>query len=181
MTILTPDRIAAMSFISRWGGWVKGPWSVLDHTLAGAFLMQHQGKTAMQIRAWLLHDVEETAFMGDVPTPYKARYCNDQYRADVAEFVQVLYEETNTAPCIVAVKETDEIILRAEYALITSKVDPEPRMDENVLAAMAMIRHLALSSVDRSHMFWQLWVAHDPHAHGSNVVGMGSPRPGNTH
>ena len=179
MTILTPARIRAMGNISRWGGWVSSPWSVLDHTLAGAILMRHQRRTAAEIRAWLLHDVEETAFMGDVPTPHKERYCNAEYYTDVRAFNAALAEETGVkiSGTVTLIKAIDEIMLRAEYATVSLKVDPEPRMDFDVVNAIAIINHSLISPSDRPVIFWQMWVQHDPDANRGDAGGMGHPPP----
>jgi len=179
MTILTPARIRAMGNISRWGGWVSSPWSVLDHTITGAILMQHKRRPAAEIRDWLIHDVEETAFMGDVPTPHKERYCNDLYRAEVEEFNTALRVEVGLPPVPhLGVKVVDEIMLRAEYATVSLKVDPVPRMDFDVVNAIAIINHALISPSDRPALFWQLWVQHDPDANRGDAGGMGYSRPG---
>ena len=160
-----------MGNISRWGGWVRSPWSVLDHTITGALVMTHLKNPPMIIRAWLLHDVEETEFMGDVPTPHKERFCNDAYHEAVTDFVRRLAVETSvrifSPATITAVKRVDEIMLRAEYATVSLKVDPAPRMDENVLMAMSLISHIGSYGGDRTQMFWQMWSTNDV---GTSVI-----------
>lgn len=86
MTILRIERIIAMGNLNRWNGWTVRPYSVLEHTVIGVELMRDSGIDQHAQLCFLMHDVHETEFCGDIPTPDKARFMGDDYTAAVEEF-----------------------------------------------------------------------------------------------
>jgi len=84
--IITPERIIAASNICRWRGWMKTRISLTRHmrATAGAILeLTEDRKLALMS---LVHDLHETAIVGDVPTPDKSRYMNALYHQDIQQF-----------------------------------------------------------------------------------------------
>lgn len=76
---LTPEELGrGLACVRRWNGGTIAPWSVLQHTLAGAALYQSQVPNfdLIVFTYWLLHDSEEV-YTGDTPAPYKT----DQQKA----------------------------------------------------------------------------------------------------
>lgn len=65
------DIAHALSLICRFGGHVKHFYSVAEHSLLVADLLEEQGHPSNVVLAGLLHDAHE-AFIGDVTTPVKA-------------------------------------------------------------------------------------------------------------
>ena len=134
--IVTRKRIEVLCNISRWGGWVNFPYSVGDHTLNGlAMLMAQDAPKNTQV-GWLMHDLHETEFVGDIPTPHKTLYTNERYRNDVEAFDIRLGEEIGlddrwwTNPRIKAI---DKMSLIVENAIVYSGNDetiPTPSKTE---------------------------------------------------
>lgn len=95
MTLITNDRLEALSRINRWGGWVKWDYSVLDHTIIGAIQLKSEG---LPYKPFLLHDFEESEF-GDVISPVKDLIPpGSVYHTRVARFNQRLVDETGVIP-----------------------------------------------------------------------------------
>lgn len=118
MTLLTNDRLMALSRINRWGGWVKWDYSVLMHTVIGAERLQREG---LPHKPFLLHDFEESEF-SDVISPTKDLIPpGSVYYTRVARFNQRLYEETGMRP---DGGEMDVDMAHAEHLSVASKGDP---------------------------------------------------------
>lgn len=89
--ILTDDVIEALSRTNRWGGFTNRPYSVLEHTVIGTAVMQREPEYSLyEQRRFMLHDVHEVFFMGDLPSPKISEYCNPKYYQDVREFDRML-------------------------------------------------------------------------------------------
>lgn len=122
--LLTNDRLRALHNINRWGGWLKRPYSVLEHTLIGAKFMVAQGQDP---KPFLLHDMEETEF-GDLVAPNKRRYTNGTYRFDVDRWVDRLCAEAGIHSSELNnmdVKTTDHMMAHAEHLVVASRGDPK--------------------------------------------------------
>ena len=91
--ILTDDRLKAMAMTNRWNGWLKRPYSVLEHTVIGAYAMDDKGMELMSVLGFLLHDMHESYIVGDVPRPDKEKYMTFAYHQDVRAFDHRLREE----------------------------------------------------------------------------------------
>jgi hypothetical protein len=77
--VVDTRRLNAAAHIARWRGWTKRPYSILEHMVVGAEVMRRLGYSR-DAQAWfLLHDMHETEVIGDVPTPDKAAYCNEDF------------------------------------------------------------------------------------------------------
>lgn len=87
--LLTRERVQALARINRYTGWTSRPYSVLEHSVIGAKLVL----PGVVQRAFLLHDMEESAF-GDIISPVKRKYMPPQYYADVEAWVRDLAAET---------------------------------------------------------------------------------------
>jgi hypothetical protein len=154
ITLLTPERIFAASHICRWRGRVHRHYSVLEHSVIGAWVLRELGYDHNAVRSFLLHDLEETEFCGDIPTPDKAAYMNADYFADVRVWEDELYRETEVKRNIAVVSLMDEIMMRAEYASVVTFADDAPRTDSTIRFARCMIDADEFGTPEQ---WWQLW------------------------
>lgn len=69
-SINLPDVAHALSQINRFTGHTREPYSVAQHSVLVAGILQDQGESTGVIRAGLLHDAHE-AYIGDVSSPVK--------------------------------------------------------------------------------------------------------------
>lgn len=106
--ILTAGRIAALANLSRWNGWTWRPYTVLEHTVIGALALHRMtGITKPMVRAFLLHDVEETEF-GEHTRDVKRRFLGSDYHAAVREFDTKLFNEVGVP---LSLKRHSELML----------------------------------------------------------------------
>ena len=162
MTLITRNRISALARINRWRGWTIRPFAACEHTTIGVEVMRQHGYSVLDQRAFLLHDMHETQFVGDVPTPDKRAYLNDAFHDDVKNFDIRLSLETGIpyeAMTGVPVKNIDNVMLCAEHRTIAVTQDPEVRMDdsnpEHLLAA-----DIIRSDTHRGDIAIELWWDH---------------------
>lgn len=165
--LLTPARIEAAANICRWHGQVKRHYSVLEHSVVGAFALREIGYNHDAVRAFLLHDLEETEFVGDINTPQKALYMNADYFRDVTIWENDLYREQGVGRNLAVVGLMDEVMLRAEYATVSLKEDDEPRTDQWIRICRILIDADEFGTPEQ---FWQLWHGRAPELLMGGVV-----------
>jgi hypothetical protein len=119
MSLITEDRLRALAMINRWGGWVKRPYSVLEHTVTGARQLRDEG---LPWKEFLLHDLEESEF-GDIITPVKDLIPPGSiYYTRVARFNHKLHVETGIWP---DGGDMDVDMAHAEHLTVAVKGDPK--------------------------------------------------------
>lgn len=157
MTLLTNDRLMALSRINRWGGWVKWDYSVLMHTVIGAERLQREG---LPHKPFLLHDFEESEF-GDVISPTKDLIPpGSVYHTRVARFNQRLFEETGVAP---EGGQMDVDMAHAEHLSVAIKGDPLSYAGRPVSERVGDLRDsIEILRGDFNHescvgAWWDLW------------------------
>lgn len=162
--LLTPERIIAASRICRWQGWTSRHYSILEHTNIGAYVLWKLNYGQDAIMAFLLHDIEETKFVGDVPTPQK-HYLNEQYLRDVEEWNGQLYAECG----LTVGSDTAEIVTIADNAVLEAEwqtISLVNRSPSETYYTDRMIR-LCRVLIDRGEcgtpeLWWQLWNGEPP-------------------
>ena len=125
--LLTPERINALSHLSRWRGWTKRPYSVLEHCCVGANVLQWFKWSSGLQRKWWLHDLHETEIVGDVPTPDKHEYMNQRFDIAVEEFDTALGNEVEFGPKWwrdKTLKKIDRCMLLVENDQLATRKDP---------------------------------------------------------
>jgi len=161
MQIITENRIIAASHINRWRGWLKRPFSILDHMVIGAEMLRYVGRPDHVVKKFLVHDMHETQFMGDITTPDKARYCNSRYHRDVADFDFALGDEMGWSGdrwwLDSQVKAMDELMKRIENVEVrigplAEIPDPSPAEVKLFLDMETRVRQMGGS---RAH-FWRM-------------------------
>ncbi len=158
MKLLTNERLHAASMINRWGGWVKRPYSILEHSVIGAAIAQEYFDA--DPRPFLLHDLHETEIVGDVPTPHKPLYLNSQYHVAVEDFDNRLWAETGVSPDHPVTTEVDRIMAAAEHFEVAVRGDP--KYDSmtghlDVQFARHLINSCAYAGSHTITSFWELW------------------------
>lgn len=110
---LTPEQLGrGLACVRRWNGGTIAPWSVLQHTLAGAtWYQQDPNFDLIVLTYWLLHDSEEV-YTGDIPAPYKTDQQKEIGRKIRAEILTSYGLPAPPEDVWVKVKEID-LILRA--------------------------------------------------------------------
>lgn len=162
--LLTQDRINALSRISRFAGWTNRPYSVLEHSLIGAKILAESNAVPVPtIRAFMLHDMHETAFGGDITTPIKRKYLGQDYRDDVRTWDRDLATETGIPLHTIeglAVKSTDAVMLAAETRTVSTIgwIAPIPEhCEDEVKRAEQIIRQEFYQGDLAVIAFWQMW------------------------
>lgn len=100
----------ALSQINRWSGHTSHPWSVAQHSIVVAALVEPQ------FTLWaLLHDAPE-AYLTDLPRPLKRQGLLDAYVAAEADVMNVILTAAGmpVGPIPDAVREADDAVLVAE-------------------------------------------------------------------
>lgn len=163
MALLTHDRINALGHINRWRGWTTRPFSVLEHTVLGGKFLMMENQPIKIIRAWLLHDLEETEFCGDVPTPDKVLYCNADYHQAVQGFNQKIEFETGVNVDQPEVHLMDKTMVKIERATVVMGRNLEyfgMEWTPNELAMRSvMLNGLYGDTKKAAGEFWNLWYA----------------------
>lgn len=165
MPLLNDKRLHALHNVSRWGGWVKRPYSVLEHTLLGAELLMAKGELS-SVRPFLLHDMEESQF-GDITTHNKRKFMNARYYATVNRWNAELCGEVGIHPSDLSgqyVKYVDHVMLHAEHIGVAMVGDPELFSDKpttlDVRDRCVAIRDDKYTDVNHAiHCFWELFNA----------------------
>ncbi len=170
--LLTPERITAASHICRWQGWVSRPYSILEHMNIGGFALRELGYGHTAVKAFLLHDLEETEFMGDIRKPDKNKYCTEEYYRDVVAWEKRLYAECGvelTGNIAEIVNTMDAAMLEAEWQTVSlrPRERSSPYTDGVVTFCRALIESDELSTPD---MWWQLWTGTAPAMIGGAVT-----------
>ena len=164
--LLTNERLRALHNVNRWGGWLLRPYSVLEHTLIGADMLEAKGETS-SIRPFLLHDMEESEFLGDVRTHHKAKYLTAKYNYDVERWKQAMCLEAGIYLSELSggwVKYADHSMLYAEHLTVAAPGDPvlfkgKP-LDDDVRRACAAIEVHAYRNLSMAiARFWELFNA----------------------
>lgn len=130
---MDPARLMAAANIARWRGWTRRHYSILEHMIVGTSVMEQLGYSR-DAQAWfLLHDMHETEICGDVPTPDKARYCNDDFHDACDAFdlqLQTAYGLNVTDEIAAQVAKIDADCAIMEHARISTRMcDDMPRPD----------------------------------------------------
>lgn len=94
--LINPARVRALGMINRWNGWLWRPYSVLEHSVIGAHVLQSRNYQPRQVLGFLLHDYEESEF-GDLSAVYKDRHGSAAYRTDVFQFNVTLCRQNHLA------------------------------------------------------------------------------------
>lgn len=132
--LINDERVRAANNIMRWRGWMTRRYSILEHMVVGAAVMERFGISEEAQLLFLLHDMHETEYIGDVPTPHKMLYCNTQFRADCLSFDTRLWAEHDLMPTtctLAAVDAMDRHMAAVEHVrLVTNHYDDVMRMDE---------------------------------------------------
>lgn len=165
--LLTTARIEQAANICRWRGRVRRHYSVLEHSVIGAWVLRELGYDHNAVRSFLLHDLEETEFCGDIPTPDKAAYMNADYFRDVREWESALYAETEVKRNIPVIELMDEIMMQAEFATVSLVENDNPRTDHTIRLARVMIDSDEFGTPEQ---WWQLWNGTAPVLYPNGVV-----------
>ncbi len=167
MLLLNNKRLHALHNVSRWGGWVKRPYSVLEHTLLGAELVIAKG---LDPKPFLLHDMEESEF-GDITTHNKRKFMNGRYYATVDRWNADLCAESGIHPsrlvCPELVKYADHVMLHAEHLSVAMIGDPtlfdHKPATPDVTSRCVAIRDDKYQDVEyATHCFWEFFNARHP-------------------
>lgn len=164
--LLTRERVQALSRINRYAGWTSRPYSVLEHSVLGTRLTPNR---TLQ-KAFLLHDMEESAF-GDIISPVKRRFMPPAYFREVEDWVRNLAVETRVPFSAIdgdQVHWMDAVMMAAETRTIyvgenrhveaAGWVAPIPTAGD---AGVEWIKHLIETEEyagDKAvTAFWQIW------------------------
>ena len=158
--LLTRQRVAALSRISRYAGWTNRGYHVLEHSLIGAKLLEESGYSVLTRRAFMLHDMHETEFGGDITSPIRQRYLPDRYHEDITAWDTMLSVETGVPMIEIngeAVRRIDEIMLAAETRTVFTGNWCAPVPDgcaDAVKRGVDLINYQFFTEPDA---FWQMW------------------------
>lgn len=159
--LISPERINAAANIVRFNGWVDRHYSILEHMVIGAKVLELCGGRIESITAFLVHDLHETAIVGDVPTPDKRAYMKPNYFHDVMEWDKKMCAEAGIDLWRLessAVKDTDAIMAAVESQLIYTGDWRAYHPDDN---ACDVASRLITSEVFRGNLaipaFWDMW------------------------
>ena len=161
--ILTHERIAALSRINRYNGWVNRDYSVLEHSVIGALTLREMGESRMVQRAFLLHDLEETEFT-DMIRPHKQKYMNDKYTKDVRAWVRNLSIETGVPVHVIegwAVARMDDMMCMCEMPVVYTgdrRHTPYIKSQQAEIASDMIKSAVYMGGVAREQ-FWKMWYA----------------------
>lgn len=138
--LLTRERIEALGRTSRFAGWTWRNYSVLEHSVIGARVLADTGESAMVQKAFLLHDLHETEFGGDITSPIKRKYMPAAYHRDVDVWDMNLCLETGTHYMIFCGREVhsmDALMVAAESHTVFTGSWREP-LASSIPAQLAM-------------------------------------------
>ena len=166
--LLTRERVEALNRINRFAGWTNRDYSVLEHSVIGARLTPNR---TLQ-KAFLLHDLHESAFGGDIITPIKQKYMVPQFHIDVEAWDRDLAVETRVPFSAIdgeQVHMLDATMLAAETRTIyvgRNRLTTEPSdWKSNIPTGCDLLVHRAEMYInDREFAgenaitaFWQIW------------------------
>lgn len=161
--LLTQKRIGALSRINRFAGWTTRGYCVLEHSLIGAHMLAETGHNVGYQRAFLIHDLHETAFGGDITKPVKSKYMPVEYHEDVRAWDRELCGDADVSFNDLysdVTKWADAVMLAAETRTV-STVDwlapiPEGAAQE-VSFCMRRIRGRMYRNGRDQQAFWQMF------------------------
>lgn len=113
------DIAHGLSYICRFGGHTNRFYSVAEHAILVAGLLQEKGYEPRFVRAALHHDDHE-AYLGDLPTPLK-NALGERYEDMRDQFDQAIAESLNINLSTLdypAIHWADAVALRMEAALL---------------------------------------------------------------
>ena len=148
--ITAADVSHALSLINRWCGHTARPYSVAEHSLLVAEIVERElgGDVHAQLAA-LLHDAHE-AFIGDISTPAK-RALAESDNADAWGAFEALHTRA-TRRALAVVDSSDAMALATEWRdLMPSKGQPLPGCDAEPVG------WVRLMSDERRRMSWADW------------------------
>lgn len=137
-----------LAAVIRFGGHVRRPWSVLEHSYACAYYAEYCGDgPIVQLHA-LIHDAHE-CITGDIPRPWKT----DDMRLLQAELDRRIYTVHGITPpdeaTVKRVKEIDEEMLKAETMLIGPPIKAPIDYDQRAKRAMVKTQaHVSYTTVE---------------------------------
>lgn len=164
--LLTQERVEALSRINRFAGWTSRPYSVLEHSVIGATF----ATSRVLKRAFLLHDMEESAF-GDIISPVKRRFMPAAYYEEVDAWNRGLAHETKVPYSAIdgeQVHHFDAVMLAAETRTIYVgenrhieaygwRADIPAGGEAMCNLAIDLIRVGAFQGDRAITAFWQMW------------------------
>lgn len=110
------DVAVALCRIPRFGGHTSVPYSVAQHSLVVAAILQAQGCPAQVVLQGILHDAPE-AYLGDMPTPLK-RLLKDYREVEERVWQTVALRFGMPGTLAPEVKQADQLALNAEAHLL---------------------------------------------------------------
>lgn len=153
-SLITDDRLRALSRINRWGGWVTRDFSVLEHEVIGAMILRSKGEP---YKPFLIHDHEESEF-GDIIAPVKAICSTTTYLLRVDEFNTRLIRETGIVP---DGGWMDQCMAHAEHLTVAVRGDPkfnDMPLTNEVRQAVMMINGMRFAGKKNCIKMWKrLW------------------------
>lgn len=124
-----------LAAIIRFGGHVKRPWSVLEHSYACCYYAEYCHDALAIVLQALIHDAHETV-TGDVVRPWKpVELSIDQDELD-RRIWEVHSLPVPDAATLARVKEIDNMILLAEKKMIAPQYDIQEPIDERAIRAI---------------------------------------------
>lgn len=156
------NRLNAAANIARWRGWTRRHYSILEHMIVGTSALQQLG-ASRDAQCWfLLHDMHETEIIGDVPTPDKRDYCNDDFHVDCAAFdreIQRAYNLTVTETVQTVVDSMDRHCAIMEHAILTTRMCLDvPRPDGS--RAQTVVNKLIRTGDQSRYALMRQWHDH---------------------
>ena len=170
--LITTDRIRAGCNIIRWRGWMHNPVNIIQHSnnVARAILLMTGDKVLA--RAGLVHDLHETEYVGDVPTPDKARYMNSLYDEHVYNFDTAIAQEARIPTMLnysgigvirwchhETLRAADRAAAIVENRFYSARPDPTMTKFDDTVIWHAKMREIYAESftINHSEEWWELW------------------------
>lgn len=151
--ILTDGRVRALARINRFAGWVARDYSVLEHSVIGALVLREFGHPVEEVKAFLLHDFEESEF-GDIITPVKSKWMKLGYRWAVRRFNEKLTLETDVRLSYASTGRMDAVMTQAEMRTVWTKGTWDGELTDEHRAAIVMIETSRV--FDPVSDFWEI-------------------------
>ena len=124
------DIVHALSNLSRFGGHINQPYSVLQHSVFCYYLAIENSYT-VDLLSVLMHDASE-AYLVDIPRPIKNKL--PEYKKAEDKLMKVIANKFNFQyPFHGNVKEIDNIALRIEQENLMDDLNDKPRSFSNIL------------------------------------------------
>lgn len=107
------DIAHALSRQCRFAGHVKDFYSVAEHSIWTAYVLEVTGHDSRTQLWGLMHDASE-AYLVDLPTPLKTGVFGEAYRKAEANLMKVIADKFGLGECPEAVYEYDAAMLSSE-------------------------------------------------------------------